>query len=51
MADKRELYSKIHTVGFDPRIMCQIIKMRGLDEEIHAEQDILLCTYPFYRPN
>ena len=45
MADKRELYSKIHTVGFDPRIMCQIIKMLGLDKLVLFEQDISLSTY------
>ena len=45
MADIRDLYSEARTFGFDPRVMCQIIKMRGLDKEVLAEQDILLSTY------
>ena len=45
MADIRELYSEARTVGLDPGIMCQIIKMWGLDKEVLAEQDILLSTY------
>ena len=45
MADIRELYSEARTVGFDQRIISQIIKMWGLDKVIFAEQDILLSTY------
>ena len=45
MADIRDLYSEARTVGFDSRIMCQIIKMRGLDKLVLVEQDIRLSTY------
>ena len=45
MADIRELYSEARTVGFDQRVISQIIKMWGLDKVIFAEQDILLSTY------
>ena len=45
MADIREIYSEARVVGFDPKIMRQIIKMRRLDKEVLAEQDILLSTY------
>ena len=44
-ADIPEIYSQARTIGFVPIIMLQIIKMRGLDEEVVAEQDILLPTY------
>ena len=45
MADIREIYSEARTVGFEPKIMRQIIKMRGLDKEVLAEQDIILSIY------
>ena len=45
MADIHDLYSEARTVGFDPRIMCQINKMRGLDKLVLFEQDISLSTY------
>jgi uncharacterized protein (UPF0335 family) len=45
MADIRDIYSEAHATGFEPKIMRQIIKMRGLDKEVLAEQDILLSTY------
>ena len=45
MADICELYLEARPVGFDPRIMCQIIKMQGLDKVVLAERDILLSTY------
>ena len=45
MADIRDIYSEARTTGFEPKIMRQIIKMRGLDKEVLAERDILLSTY------
>ena len=45
MADIRELYSETRTDGFDTRIMCQIIKMRGLDKLVLVEQVIRLSAY------
>ena len=45
MADIRDIYSEARTIGFEPKIMRQIIKMRGLDKEVLAERDILLSTY------
>ena len=44
-ADIRDIYSEARSVGFDPKIMRQVIKMRGLEKEVLAEQDILLSTY------
>ena len=45
MADIRDIYSEARANGFEPKIMRQIIKMRGLDKEVLAEQDILLSSY------
>ena len=45
MADIRDIYSEARATGFEPKIMRQIIKIRGLDREVLAEQDILLSTY------
>ena len=45
MADIRDIYSEARATGFAPKIMRQIIKMRGLDREVLAEQDILLSSY------
>ena len=45
MADIRDIYSEARATGFEPKIMRQIIKMRGLDKDVLAEQDILLSTY------
>ena len=45
MADIRDIYSEARATGFEPKIMRQIIKMRGLDREVLAEQDILLSSY------
>ena len=45
MADIRDIYSEARATGFEPKIMRQIIKMRGLDKEVLAEQDILLSAY------
>ena len=45
MADIRDVYAEAKATGFEPKIMRQIVKMRALDKDIVAEQDILLATY------
>lgn len=45
MADIRDVYVEAKATGFEPKIMRQIVKMRALDKDILAEQDILLSTY------
>ena len=45
MADIRDIYSEDRATGFKPKIMSQIIKIRGIDKEVLAEQAILLSTY------
>ncbi len=44
-ADVREIYSEAKGVGFDPKIMRQVIKLRKLDTAELQEQDALLDTY------
>ena len=45
MADIRDVYAEAKATGFEPKLMRQIVKMRALDKDILAEQDILLSTY------
>lgn len=44
-ADVREIYAEAKGVGFDPKIMRQVIKLRKLDKAELQEQDALLDTY------
>ena len=44
-ADIREVYSEAKGVGFDPKIMRQVIKLRGMDKEDVQEQEALLDVY------
>ena len=44
-ADIREIYAEAKGVGFDPKIMRQVIKLRKLDTAELQEQDALLDTY------
>lgn len=44
-ADVREIYAEAKGVGFDPKIMRQVIKLRKLDTAELQEQDALLDTY------
>ena len=45
MADIRDIYSEAKATGFEPKIMRQLIKLRSMDTDILAEQDMLLSTY------
>ena len=45
MADIRDIYAEAKATGFEPKIMRQIIKIRGMDKDILAEEDMLLMTY------
>ena len=44
-ADIREVYSEAKGVGFDTKIMRQVIKLRKMDKDEVQEQDALLETY------
>jgi uncharacterized protein (UPF0335 family) len=45
MADIKDVYSEAKATGFEPKIMRQIVKMRGMDRDLLNEQDELLTTY------
>ena len=45
MADIRDVYSEAKGVGFEPKLMRQLVKMRAMDRELLQEQDELLETY------
>ena len=43
--DIREVYSEAKALGFDPKIMRQIVKLRKMDNSELQEQEALLDTY------
>lgn len=45
MADIKDVYAEAKATGFEPKIMRQIVQMRGMDRELLNEQDELLTTY------
>ena len=45
MADIKDVYAEAKATGFEPKIMRQIVRMRGMDRELLSEQDELLTTY------
>ena len=45
MADIRDIYAEAKATGFEPKTMRQIIKIRAMDKDLLAEQDMLLVTY------
>ena len=42
MADIKDVYAEAKATGFEPKIMRQIVRMRGMDRELLNEQDELL---------
>ena len=45
MADIKDVYAEAKATGLEPKIMRQIVRMRGMDRELLNEQDELLTTY------
>ena len=45
LADIKDVYAEAKATGFEPKIMRQIVRMRGMDRELLNEQDELLTTY------
>ena len=45
MTDIRDIYAEAKATGFEPKVMRQIIKIRAMDSDLLAEQDMLLSTY------
>ena len=44
-ADVREVYAEAKAVGFDPKIMRQIVKLRKMDSADQQEMEALIDTY------
>jgi len=44
-ADIREIYLEAKAVGFDPKIMRQVIRLRKMDTVAQQEMDELIDTY------
>ena len=44
-ADIREVYAESKAIGFEPKIMRQIVKLRAMDIGEAREQELLLDTY------
>ena len=45
MADIKDVYAEAKATGCEPKIMRQIVRLRGMDRELLNEQDELLTTY------
>ena len=45
MSDIRDIYAEAKATGFEPKVMRQIVKIRAMDKDLLAEQDMLLSTY------
>lgn len=43
--DIRDLYMEAKAVGYDPKIMRQIVKLRKMKPDDRSEQDMILDTY------
>ncbi|MGD9639506.1 MAG: DUF2312 domain-containing protein [Alphaproteobacteria bacterium] len=43
--DIKEVYSEAKAMGYDVKIMRQIIKLRGMDQADRIEMEMLLDTY------
>ena len=44
-ADVREIYAEAKSLGFDPKVMRQVVKLRKMDRADLEEQEALLETY------
>ena len=45
MADMKDVYAEAKATGLEPKIMRQIVRLRGMDRDLLDEQDELLTTY------
>ena len=43
--DIRDVYAEAKAVGYDPKIMRQIVKLRKMKPDDRSEQEIILDTY------
>ncbi len=44
-SDIREVYAELKAMGFDPKIVRQVIRLRKMDRSELQEQEALLDTY------
>ena len=44
-ADIREVYSEAKNVGFDPKVMRQVVRLRKLNDNDRRELEMVLDTY------
>ena len=44
-ADIREVYAEAKGVGFDPKIMRQVVRIRKMEPDQRQEQEFVLDTY------
>ncbi len=44
-SDVREVYAEAKAVGFDPKVMRQIVKLRKMDTADQQEMEALIETY------
>ena len=45
MADIKDVYAEAKAIGFEPKIMRQVVRLRSMDRDLLNEQDALLATY------
>ena len=43
--DIKDVYAEAKAVGYDPKIMRQIVRLRKMDADARSEQQIVLDTY------
>lgn len=44
-SDITDVFAEARAVGYDPKIMRQVIKLRAMDADDRAEQQMILDTY------
>jgi uncharacterized protein (UPF0335 family) len=44
-ADVKDVYAEAKAVGFEPKIMRQVVKLRRMEKDDRQEQEALLETY------
>ena len=43
--DIRDVYAEAKAVGYDPKIMRQIVRLRKMKPDVRSEQEMILDTY------
>ena len=43
--DIRDVYAELKAVGYDPKIVRQVVKLRAMKPDDRAEQEMILETY------